>query len=113
MQIKLWPTRCDDVLEIEKRGETLIVNGEVFDFSPMTEGSTLPGAAITSKWFIGDMEKTGGEIRLAMFLPIPANFSPEQAFPADLVDVQDGPIRLPQPLPLPEPAEVSEVADEH
>ena len=111
MQIKLWPTRCDDVLEIEKHGETLLVNGEVFDFSPLTEGSTLPGTAITGKWFIGDVEKTSGKIRLAMFLPIPANFSPEQAFPADLVAVPDGPVQLPQPLP--EPAEASEVTDEH
>ena len=111
MQIKLWPTRCDDVLEIEKHGETLLVNGEVFDFSPLTEGSTLPGAAITGKWFIGDIEKINGDIKLAMFLPIPANFSPEQAFPADLVDVPDGPVQLPQPLP--EPAEANEVTDEH
>lgn len=37
MRIKLSPQRRDDWLEISKLGKSLIINGEVFDFSPMND----------------------------------------------------------------------------
>lgn len=108
MRIELVPARWDDALVIEKSGDALTVNGEVFDFSQMPDDSTLPAGAVSSRWFFGPVEKRDGELMLKMVMPIPANFSPEQAFPADLVAVPDGPVRLPQPLPA-----IAEVNDEH
>lgn len=99
MRIKLQANRCDDTLEVIKNGNILIVNGEAFDFSPMADGDTLPYGAITSTWFPADVEHTRGELVVTLMLPNPRNYSPEQAFPVDLIDVQDGPVLFPQPLP--------------
>lgn len=99
MKIVLSPQRRDDTLNLVRSGSVLTVNGEDFDFSPLAEGDTLPRAAINCEWFAGDVERVAGELVLTLFLPNPWNYSPEQAFPADLVNVPDGPILLPQPLP--------------
>lgn len=104
MKIALSPQRRDDVLEVVKNGDALIINGEVFDFSSISEGDTLPSQAIDSAWFIGDVERLGGEISLTLLLPNPRNYSQEQAFPAVLLDVPNGVVALPQPI--------SEVVDE-
>jgi hypothetical protein len=99
MIIHLSPTRRDDSLEVIKSGDTLSLNGELFDFSRMGVGDTLPASAIASQWFYGDVERTNEGLVLTLFLPLPWNYSPEQAFPEDLVSVPDGPVLLPQPLP--------------
>ncbi|WP_095093828.1 hypothetical protein [Pseudomonas sp. Irchel 3A5] len=99
MIIKLVPQRRDDQLSVVKSGSILTVNGEVFDFGPVTVGATLPEDAITSVWFAGDVENIDGELTLTLLLPLPRNFSQEQAFPADLLNVPDGPVELPQPNP--------------
>lgn len=111
MRIKLQPVRQDETLEVIKDGNALIVNGEVFDFSPMSDGDTLPFGAITSTWFPADVEHIGGELVVTLRLPNPWNYSPEQAFPVDLVDVTDGPVAFPLPLPDPEP-EIPEDSEE-
>lgn len=109
MKIFLTPQRRDDTLEVVRSGSTLVLNGEAFDFSPMGEGDTLPATAIASDWFFNTVENVGGEIELTLIFPLPSNFSPEQAFPVPLVDVPDGPVIFPAPLPISEtesPAEV-------
>lgn len=85
-------------LELEKRGDVLIINGEPFDFSPMEEGDALPRTAVNSYWFMNDIYRSGGEIELTVMLPLPTNYSQEQAFPAPLVVNEDGPVSLPPPL---------------
>ncbi|QKF52834.1 hypothetical protein [Pseudomonas graminis] len=103
MRIKLSPQLREDTLVIIKTGSVLNINGEDFDFTPMGDGDTLPRSAISSQWFVRDVEKEGGELILTLLFPNPWNYSQEQAFPVDLVNVPDGPVRLPQPLPtLPE-----------
>lgn len=102
MRINLSPVRRDDLLEVARSGSSLILNGETFDFSQMTEGDTLPAAAINSPWFTGQVDNVGGELELTLILPLPANYSPEQAFPEPLSITADGPVALPQPLTAPE-----------
>jgi len=102
MRVKLSPVRRDDTLEVWKLGNILTVNGECFDFSRMADGDTLPRSAINSEWFTTDVGVVGGELVLTLILPNPINFSPEQAFPVDLVDVPDGLVAFPLPLPVPE-----------
>jgi hypothetical protein len=102
MRIKLSPVRRDDILEVWKLGNILTVNGERFDFSSMADGDTLPRSAINSEWFAADVGVMDGELILTLILPNPINYSPEQAFPVDLVDVLDGAVVFPLPLPLPE-----------
>ncbi|MEO8640977.1 hypothetical protein [Pseudomonas sp.] len=104
MIIKLSPNSYSDdrALVMVKAGDTLEVNGELFDFTPLGEGDTLPASAISSAWFAGDVDRIAGELILTVFLPNPWNASPEQRFPQDIVDVPDGPVMLPQPLPVTE-----------
>jgi len=106
MKINLSPQRRDDTLELSRAGAVLTVNGEAFDFSQMAAGDTLPAAAISSSWFAGEVNNIAGELELTLLLPLPVNFSPEQAFPEPLLNVQDGPVALPQPLPAPDTAQV-------
>lgn len=108
MKIHLSPVRSDEEIGATKSGESLIINGELFDFSPMGDGDTLPAEAINSPWFPGDVEKTDGELIITLLFPIPRNFSPEQAFPVPLEGLQDGAIKFPQPLPYTEAQFISE-----
>ncbi|RBL69796.1 hypothetical protein C3E98_019065 [Pseudomonas sp. MWU13-2625] len=98
MIINLSPQRREDALSIIKSGDVLTLNGEVFDFSLIQEGDTLPASAITSPWFLNKVERNGGELELTLIFPNPPNFSQEQAFPVPLVDIPDGAVQLPQPL---------------
>lgn len=101
MKINLTPQLTYKSLSLVKKGSTLIINGEHFDLSPMTEGATLPSSAIHSEWFAGEVEMTDGEIIVTLLLPNPVNYSQEQAFPRPLLNVPDGTVALPQPLPTP------------
>ncbi|WP_268797504.1 hypothetical protein [Pseudomonas huanghezhanensis] len=100
MIIKLSPSRRDDTLTVEKRGDALILNGEAFDLARLPDGGTLPSTAIDSPWFAGDVHRQGGELVVTLILPLPINYSPAQAYPDDLVDVADGDVVLPGALPL-------------
>lgn len=99
MIINLSPQRRDDTLEVVKSGNTLTLNGEIFDFSQMADGDTLPAAAFSTIWIVGDVDKQNGELTLSLLLPLPQNYSQSQAFPVPIVNVPDGAVALPQPLP--------------
>jgi len=99
MIINLSPRRMDETLAVTRQGNVLHINGEAFDFSRMSDGHSLPATAISSPWFVSEVKNVGGELELTLILPLPANYSPEQAFPASLLDVLDGPVVLPPPLP--------------
>lgn len=99
MNIILSPQRRDDNIEVIKLGDILTVNGEEFDFSPMGDGDTLPREAINSIWFVGPVNRIGGELVVTLLFPNPWNYSPEQAFPSPLENVPDGPVAFPGPLP--------------
>ncbi|RRW54347.1 hypothetical protein EGJ55_16055 [Pseudomonas moraviensis] len=99
MIIKLVGQRRDDILEVMKDGDTLVLNGEAFDLSRINDGDTLPQQAIESEWFAGSVDRVNAELVLTLILPNPWNYSPEQAFPDDLVNVLDGRVELPKPLP--------------
>lgn len=111
MVIKLSPSRRDETLEVEKTGVMLTLNGEDFDFSPINPGDALSATAITSGWFAGDIDNIDGELVLTLTLPLPWNYSFEQAFPVDLVNVPDGPVAFPHPLPAPATEIDSEVLE--
>lgn len=95
MIIKLSPTRSDNTLTVVKNGDALTINGQVFDFTPLPDGATLPSGAIESDWIVGDVERINGVINLALLLPHGPNPSQEVAFPAPLTVTQDGEVVLP------------------
>jgi len=103
MKINLIPVGRPETLEVIRIGDVLNINGEVFDFSPIGEGDTLPATAIASDWFMNMVERLNGELELTLILPLPSNYSQEQAFPVPLENVPNGPVSFPQSLPPPLP----------
>lgn len=101
MIINLSPQRRDDTLVLTRAGDTLIINGEAFDFGKVGEGDVLPSDAVVSTWFAGPITRTSGELSLTLVLPLPINYSQAQAFPEPLILSADGPVVLPEPLPIP------------
>ena len=105
MKISFVPQRRDDTLTVVKAGDVLTINGEDFDFSVIPPGATLPAAAVTSDFICGDVSRSeDGELELTLLLPHGPNPSEAVAFPAPLLDPEDGPLPLPTDS-LPEAAE--------
>lgn len=98
MRILLSPQRREDTIEVIKNGDVLTINGEYFDLSAIREGDNLPREAIESIWFAGPVDRTNGDLIVTLLLPIPWNYSQEQAFPDPLENVPDGPVLFPRPL---------------
>ena len=110
MNITLSPTRRDETLTASRDGDTLTLNGEAFDFSPLEEGETLPADAIDSPWIAGDVTRTDGVLHITLRLPHGANAPEETRFPEPIIDPPDGDIALPMhSLPEPEPEEPEDV----
>ena len=106
MHIILSPTRTDAPLVASRAGDTLTLNGETFDFSPLGEGETLPADAIESEWIVGDVARTDGVLHLTLRLPHGANAPEETRFPEPISDPPDGEIALPPyEIEDPEPEE--------
>lgn len=95
MQITLSPVRRDQTLSLERQGDTLVVNGEAFDFAPLGEGETLPRGAIDSDWFVGPVTREGGALSLVLALPHGAAPPEATLFPQPIIDPANGPIPLP------------------
>lgn len=58
-----------EIAELVKIGESLVLNGSVFDFAPLPDGASLPWEAINSNYFVGEVERVAGEIRAHLHLP--------------------------------------------
>ena len=110
-KIKLLPQVNDkEPPVVSVQGDTLIINGEEFDFSPLQEGETLINwssseqkKAIASDYIEQNVERKDGCIELNILMPVFWN-SPESARfpnPAVLVIEQDGSVPLPDPTPDP------------
>ena len=95
MIINLSPQVRDDSLTVSKQGETLVINGENYDFSQLTEGATLPRDAINCDYIVSDVARVNGDIELTILLPISANASEAARFPAPLNVVSAGEVVLP------------------
>lgn len=112
MQINLSPVRMDETLDVSKAGDKIVINGQLFDFTQLPEGATLPAEAIDSEHFVGPVERINGELHLTLRLPHGPNPSQAVAFPEPIHVTEDGPIELPfdpEPEPLPEMPEPGEL----
>lgn len=95
MHIRFSPMRSDGGLSLSKTGDSLTINGEVFDFSALPEGGILPRDAVACPWLVSDVTRQSGEIHLSLILPVGA-VAPEQSrFPTPLDVTADGPVPLP------------------
>ena len=95
MKISFSPVRCDTRLRVSVLGDTIFVNDEPFDFSPLAEGATLPAEAVNSDWFTGPITRKDGCIEVVLVLPHGAVAPKEARFPAPVTTQVDGPVALP------------------
>ncbi|POO54406.1 hypothetical protein CPJ18_02615 [Agrobacterium rosae] len=102
MKISLSPQRRDDTLTVEKNGDRLRINGELFNFGPLPDGATIPAGVTPCELIVGPVSRINGEIELTLILPHGANPSQAVAFPVALVSPPDGILALPFD-PEPEP----------
>lgn len=95
MRIKLLPIFSQAQLVVSRAGEALVINGQRFDFSGVTEGATLPGNAIASSVVFGLVERAEGMLTITMLLPHNADAPEHVRSPADIVEPADGPVAIP------------------
>lgn len=95
MIIKLSPVRSDEILSVEKNGDTLRLNGAAFDFSALPDGATLPAEAIGSQRVGGSVERIDGQLVVTLLMPHGAEAGEQSRFPVDIVNPADGRVPLP------------------
>ncbi|TPL36759.1 hypothetical protein [Mesorhizobium sp. B2-4-8] len=95
MRISFSPQRRDDALVLEKTGDRIRINGELFNFDGLTDGDTIKRENIPGDWFAGDATKADGEVHIVLTLPHGPVPSQAVAFPADVVVSEDGPVAVP------------------
>lgn len=95
MHVTWSPTRADTRLSLERSGDTLIINGNLYDFSPIPEGGLLPRDAVQCEWLASDVERIDGEIHLTLILPHGPNAPEATRFPEPIYVTEDGPVELP------------------
>jgi hypothetical protein len=103
LHITFSPMRHDDALTLERKGDALVVNGEVFDFAPLPEWGSLPASAIDCPWFAGPVQRVKGVLHMEMILPHGMPAPAKTLFPDAISVTKNGPITLP-PATLGEPA---------
>lgn len=96
MKILFSPQRRDDVLALEKiEDDVLSVNGNLFDFSTLNEGDTIPADEIPCDWIVGSVSRIGGVIHVTVILPHGPNPSRDLAFPQPIFISNNGHIMIP------------------
>lgn len=78
-------------------GDVITIDGDVFDFSTLPEGATLPAGLVPSDWIVGNVDKTDGEISLTLRFPCGPNPPFHVAFPSPIV-IHEGPVNLPKEI---------------
>lgn len=96
MVIRLIPQRRDDVLVIERKGDSLELNGHLLDFGPVPEGASLPAEAIDCEWVVGEVERIDGVLHISLLLPHGPDAAESVRFPKPIVDPADGVVELPE-----------------
>jgi len=95
MRISLSPIRMDAGLVVSKVGDMLTINGEVYDFSDLPDGATIPAGEIPCEWIVGPVERVDGDLRLTLILPCGYDASQDRLYPTSIIDPADGPIVFP------------------
>jgi len=96
MKITLHPARKDTKLVVSKFGETLTINGELFDFKVVPNGATLPYGSVNSDWIAGDVTRDlEGNLLVPLVLPHGCKAAEDARFPKPIEDVPDGSVALP------------------
>ncbi|NWA68007.1 hypothetical protein [Pseudomonas reactans] len=96
MIINLSPNLDAPALTVKKKGDVLTINGEVFDFSPLPDGATLPASAMECESILGDVERVNGELNITLLLPITPDSSGAARFPSPIIRPANGLLEFPK-----------------
>lgn len=91
MQITLFPIRTDVRFKVSRKGDSLIIDGEVFDFSALPDGAELPASAVSHDAFCGSVRREDGQLLLSLLHPHDATATSDERT-ARTVFPEDGPI---------------------
>ncbi|PSS59841.1 hypothetical protein C6558_36060 [Ensifer sp. NM-2] len=87
MKISLSPQRRDDRLKVIRSGtDVLLINDEVFDFTNLPDGGTIPAGSVPCEWIVGPVERIGGQLHLMLILPHGPNPSQAVTLPDAIID---------------------------
>lgn len=95
MLITFYPIYKTGRPVIARHGDTLILDGEPFDFTALPEGARLPAEAIASNWICGDVVRRDGVLGIPLLLSHGGNAPEETRFPEPVRIAEDGPVVLP------------------
>lgn len=97
MRISFTPQRRDDTLTLELTAPDRIrINGDLFNFGPLSDGGMIPAGTIPCDAIFGPVERIDGDIHITLRLPVPANCTdPWMCFPEPLTVTEDGPVDIP------------------
>lgn len=96
MKINLFPQVRNGSLTLSKTGDSITVNGEVFDFTPLPEGAIIPPEAIAHEYFLWPIKRVDGVLHISILFPIAMTAPREACFPDAILAIVDGPIALPE-----------------
>lgn len=92
MHITFCPIRSDETLTLERVGDALVVNGDLFDFSTLPDGAENTPA---SSWFTGPVRRESAVLYVEIALPHGPQATKAQRFPEPVIQTSDGPVALP------------------
>lgn len=95
MKIILSPMRMDAELTLIKEGDTLSINGYVFDFSTLADGDSISVLDIPYGWITNDIKRVDGIVEVTVLFPHGPNPPDHIAYPEPIIVTEDGPIKLP------------------
>ncbi len=108
MRIHFSPVFVDGWLSLARHGDTLVIDGEAFDFGQLAEGHVLPRAAVSCAMVASDVTRQDGQIVLTLILPHGSDAAEAIRFPAPVDLVEDGPVDAPGLTP---PNEATTIGD--
>jgi len=95
MLIKLSPVRTDNRYSLSVSEDIVTIDGESFDLTPLVDGGTLPFSAISSPWFVDQVDRIEGSLVLTLILPHGSNAPESTRFPIPITVIGNGPVELP------------------
>lgn len=102
----------EPALQLERQGDSLIINGQTYDLSVIPVGATLPdaGAATGCPYITGAIERDADNVlHLTLLFPHAAQAPREARFPEPIINPENGVVSLPDAMwPKPEREAVDE-----
>lgn len=95
MIITFHPMRGAAQYALSRAGDAIVIDGETYDFSALSDGQSLPRAAIDGTWFAGPVDRIAGVLHIPLILPHGPNAPQTTRFAPPMNIAGDGPVTLP------------------